>query len=126
MNPRDADNLDVLRRAIPESSVMATIRDWFVLHGAVVVRLNSGVMPTPDGERRFVANSWYAPGHRQEQAGAPDLLIMYRGTAFAIEVKRPGGRQSPAQREFQTAWEQAGGWYMVASSLDDIIREVGE
>lgn len=126
MNQRDADNLEIIRRAIPESSVQAAIRDYLVMRGAVVIRLNSGVMPTPDGERRFIANSWYAPGHRQETAGAPDLLIMYRGTAFAIEVKRPGGRQSPAQREFQAAWEAAGGWYILASSVDDVIREIGE
>ena len=125
MNSRDADNLDTLRRSIPESSVQAAIRDWFVMHGAVVIRLNSGVMQTPDGNRRFMANSWYAPGHRQETAGAPDLLVMYRGTSFAVEVKRSGERQRPAQIEFQAAWEAAGGWYMVASSLVDVIREVG-
>lgn len=126
MRPEDERNLDTIRRAVPESSVQSAIRDYLVMRGAVVIRLNSGVMPTPDGERRFIANSWYAPGHRQETAGAPDLLIMYRGTAFAIEVKRPGGRQSPAQREFQAAWEAAGGWYILASSVDDVIREIGE
>lgn len=126
MNPRDDDNLETLRRAIPESSVQATIRDYLVLRGAVVIRLNSGVMPTPDGERRFAANTWYAPGHRQETAGAPDLIVLLRGTAFAVEVKRHGGRQSQAQREFQAAWEAAGGWYMVASSLDDVVREIEE
>lgn len=126
MNERDADGLETLRRSIPESNVQAAIRDYLVMRGAVVIRLNSGAMPTPDGERRFAANVWYAPGHAREQAGAPDLLVMYRGSAFAVEVKRAGGRQSPAQREFQAAWEQAGGWYMLASSLDDIVRELGE
>ena len=125
MNQRDAENLDTLRRSIPESSVQAAIRDWFVMHGAVVIRLNSGVLPTPDGQRRFIACAWHAPGHQRETAGAPDLLVMYRGTPFAIEVKRAGERQRPAQIEFQAAWEAAGGWYMVASSLDDVIREVG-
>lgn len=126
MNPRDADNLAVLKRSIPESSVQAAIRDWFILHGATVIRLNSGTMPTPDGERRFVANSWHAPGRQRETAGAPDLVVMYHTTAIAIEVKRAGGRQSQAQRDFQAAWETAGGWYLLASSLDDVMREFGE
>ena len=126
MNQRDADNLETLRRSIPESDVQATIRDYLVMRGAVVIRLNSGVMPTPDGARQFAANTWHAPGHARETRGGADLLVLYRGAAFAIEVKRPGGRQSPEQRTFQDAWEQAGGWYILASSLDDLIREVGE
>jgi len=126
MRPEDERNLATLRRAIPESDVQAGIRDWFVLHGGVVLRLNSGAMPTPDGERKFVANSWHAPGRPRETAGAPDLLVMYHTTAVAIEVKRAGSRQSPAQRDFQAAWETAGGWYLLASSLDDVMREFGE
>ena len=126
MNQRDADNIDTLRRAIPESSVQAAIRDYLVMRGAVVIRLNSGVMPTPDGDRRFAANTWHAPGHTRETRGGADLLVVFRGTAFAIEVKRAGGRQSPDQRTFQVAWERAGGWYILASSVDDVIREIGE
>ena len=126
MNPRDAENLDTLRRAIPESDVQAGIRDYLVMRGAVVIRLNSGIMPTPDGGRQFAANTWHAPGHARETRGGADLLVLYRGAAFAIEVKRAGGRQSPDQRTFQAAWERAGGWYILASSLDDVIRELGE
>lgn len=126
MRPEDELNLEIIRRAIPESSVQAAIRDYLVMRGAVVIRLNSGVMPTPDGARQFAANSWHAPGHARETRGGADIIAMYRGAAFAIEVKRPGGRQSPEQRAFQDAWEQAGGWYILASSLDDLIREVGE
>ena len=126
MNPRDAENLDTLRRAIPESDVQAGIRDYLVMRGAVVIRLNSGVMQTPDGARQFAANTWHAPGHARETRGGADLLVVFRGTAFAIEVKRVGGRQSAEQRAFQAAWEQAGGWYILASSLDDVMREIGE
>lgn len=126
MNERDADNLATLRRSIPESDVQAAIRDYLVMRGAVVVRLNSGIMPTPDGARQFAANTWHAPGHARETRGGADLLVLYRGAAFAIEVKRAGGRQSPEQRTFQIAWESAGGWYILASSLDDVIRELGE
>ena len=126
MNQRDADNLATLRRSIPESDVQSAIRDYLVMRGAVVIRLNSGVMPTPDGDRRFAANTWHAPGHARETRGGADIIAMYRGAAFAIEVKRAGGRQSAEQRTFQLAWEGAGGWYILASSVDDVIRELGE
>lgn len=125
MRPEDKRNLDTLRRAIPESDVQATIIDYLVMRGACVIRINSGVMPTEDGERRFAANVWYAPGHRRETRGTADIVAMWNGECFAIEVKRAGGRQSPDQRAFQVAWEDAGGWYLLASSLDDVIREFG-
>lgn len=125
MNERDADNLATLRRSIPESSVQAAIIEYMVLKGACVIRVNGGTMPTPDGDRRFVANTWYAPGHRRETRGTADIVAMWNGEAFAIEVKRVGGRQSPEQRAFQAAWEEAGGWYILASSVDDVMRELG-
>ena len=37
-----------------------------------------------------------AMGYR---AGTPDILIVYRGKAFWLELKAPGGRISPAQNE---------------------------
>lgn len=125
MNERDADNLATLRRAIPESDVQAAIRDYLVMRGAVVIRLNSGIMPTPDGARQFAANTWHAPGHARETRGGADLIALWNGETFAIEVKRAGGRQSPEQRAFQAAWEDAGGWYILASSVDDVMREMG-
>lgn len=123
MNERDERNLATLRRSIPESSVQSAIRDLLVMHGAVVIRINSGAKQ--DGERYTPFNRWTAPGHRDEQAGVPDLLVMFRGQALAIEVKRPGGRLSFAQAAFQRAWECAGGWYILADSVEAVQQELG-
>ena len=125
MNPDDAKNIETLRRSIRESDVVSVIRDYLVLHGALVIRVNSGAVKD-DG--RYVAfNRWHAPGHRDEQAGVADLLVLWDGHAFAIECKRPvGGRQSDAQRAFQAAWERAGGWYILARDLDQVIAELGD
>ena len=124
VNPRDADNLAILRRSIRETDVVSAIRDLLLMHGAVVLRQNSGAAVGDDG-RYIPFVRWWAPGHRDEQAGAPDLIVLLRGSVFAIEVKRPGGRQSPMQRVFQAAWEAAGGWYVLADSVDAVQQELG-
>jgi hypothetical protein len=45
-----------------------------------------------------------------------------------VEVKSPKGRQSPAQREFELRWEQAGGLYLLARSVEELreaLRDAG-
>jgi hypothetical protein len=124
MNQRDAENLATLRRSIRETDVSAAIRDYLVLHGAVVIRINSGAVK--DGDRHVAFNRWHAPGVNGETAGVADLIVLYRGQVFAVECKRPvGGRVSPAQVTFREAWEAAGGWHIVASSIEDIQEELG-
>ena len=53
--------------------------------------------------------------------GAADILGVAGpgGRAIAIEVKRPGGRQRPAQKKFQTAFEARGGIYVLAHSAQE-------
>jgi len=52
--------------------------------------------------------------------GLPDLQAVKNGQALYIEVKKPGGRQSPKQKQFQQSLESAGGTYILAKSIDDI------
>jgi hypothetical protein len=53
-------------------------------------------------------------------AGAPDLLILWRGRAIGLELKARRGRLSSAQLAFSMRWTTAGGVYAVARSLDDV------
>ena len=48
--------------------------------------------------------------------GLPDLIAMGRGLILFIEVKRPGGKQTAHQRQFQREVEANGGVYVVWSS----------
>ena len=69
--------------------------------------------------------------------GVPDLLVIHPVASagselgcwlVGIELKAPKGRQSPEQVAVQRAFEQAGGFYAVARSVDeveDILRGVG-
>lgn len=54
--------------------------------------------------------------------GSGDIMGCYRGRAVAIECKASRGRQRKTQQDFQIAWEAAGGLYILAKSLDDVLR----
>jgi hypothetical protein len=41
---------------------------------------------------------------------------------IGIEVKRPGGKLSPHQERFRDNLQQAGGVYVVAYSVEDVIK----
>lgn len=58
--------------------------------------------------------------------GLPDLLAFVpgRGLVF-IECKRPGGKQSPAQREFQAECEAAGVPY-VLGGVDEVAAYLND
>jgi hypothetical protein len=46
------------------------------------------------------------------------------GQFVGIEVKGYGGKQSPAQKEFQVNLMLAGGKYILAFNLEDVIKEI--
>ena len=46
---------------------------------------------------------------------------MIKGQYVGIEVKAPKGKQSDHQKEFQRNLEAAGGRYVLAYNLDDVI-----
>jgi len=49
--------------------------------------------------------------------GVADFLMFTPYCAIAIELKDEGGKQSDAQKHFQTRWEALGNSYQVARSL---------
>jgi len=53
------------------------------------------------------------------RAGFPDLAFLWHGKFYAFEVKTQKGRQSPAQKDWQGAITNAGGFYAVVRSVDD-------
>jgi hypothetical protein len=53
--------------------------------------------------------------------GSPDIICVIDGQYVGIEVKGPKGKQSAHQKEFQKKLEAAGGKYILAYSLEDVI-----
>lgn len=54
--------------------------------------------------------------------GTPDILGSYRGHAFALEVKRPGGKPTTLQIHELGKWMEAGALIGVVSSVEDAKR----
>lgn len=51
--------------------------------------------------------------------GAADLLIVWKGMAYFIELKTETGRQTPAQKAFQAHAIGAGAFYAVVRSIEE-------
>lgn len=61
-------------------------------------------------------------------AGSPDMFLIVAGIAHGIELKAPGGRQSPEQKAVEAAWNRAGGFYHLVTGIDSalaVLREIG-
>jgi len=54
--------------------------------------------------------------------GIPDIIAIKNNRVLFLEIKKPGGRQSIHQKQFQKDIEEHGGEYYVVKSLDDLIR----
>lgn len=68
---------------------------------------------------------WFVFYHLQglgSYPGLPDLQAVKEGRTLYIEIKRPGGRQSAKQKQFQQDLEAAGGVYMLVDSIKKILR----
>ena len=56
------------------------------------------------------------------RAGVSDLIAVYEGRAFALELKAEGGRPTEAQLQFIEDFQAAGGHAVVAEGLDQALR----
>lgn len=59
------------------------------------------------------------------RAGVPDILILFRGRLYCLELKAPGGKLSVHQKTTIARMEAAGAQIAVARSIDDVVRELG-
>jgi len=94
----------------------AVIQHWRVrgVKGSVVAHIPNGEY-RPIGTARRLASLGTLPG-------MPDLFCASNGSVFFIELKRPGGRVSAAQKETFQALREAGVRVHVMSDLDEVIR----
>lgn len=82
--------------------------------GAIFWRNQTGALPSRTGRVvRFGLN------------GSPDIIGCIRGRFVGIEVKSATGKQREAQINFQRAFERAGGTYVLARSVDDVLEVLG-
>lgn len=58
--------------------------------------------------------------------GTADILGIYKGRPLAIEVKSEKGRLSIHQKLFLQEFQNNGGIAIVARSVEDVVRQLGE
>jgi hypothetical protein len=100
---------------VKESEIQRQILDYLTLRRIFHYRQNSGAFVFPETgthKRRFF---------KAGVLGAPDIICVIKGQYVGIEVKAPKGKQSEHQKAFQQTLEAAGGRYVLAYSLEDVI-----
>jgi hypothetical protein len=96
-----------------ESDIQRQILEYLALKRIFHYRNNSSAFK--DSNNHF---------YRFGALGSPDIICVIDGQYVGIEVKAPKGKQSDHQKEFQRKLEAAGGKYILAYSLDEILRTI--
>jgi hypothetical protein len=100
-----------------ERDIQKQITDHLSYRHIFWYRQNTGAMTGEyKGKKRFV---------RFSTPGAPDIVCVRAGLFIGIEVKEPGGVQSKDQVKFENELTMAGGKYILAHSLEDVLKEIG-
>ena len=98
-----------------EQDLVNSIIDYIHLKGGVATRINSGMVLVDrrlEGKQRVF---------RGAPAGTSDILACVNGRYIAIECKLPGNKPTDLQRDYLARVEEAGGFALVVSSIDDAI-----
>lgn len=62
--------------------------------------------------------------YRFGDLGSPDIFVVRKGQIYGIEVKREKGKQTEHQKNWQENFEKEGGIYILARSLDDVLKRL--
>lgn len=95
-----------------EKIIQRQILEWLRYKKVFCWKQNNVGIRKPDGG--FIPAS---------TVGVPDILGIVKGGKFlGIEVKRSGGKPSPAQTDFLENIKRNGGIAIVATSLEEVIN----
>jgi hypothetical protein len=73
-----------------------------------------------DGVTRTVGKGSYTKSG--STPGSSDISATIKGRSVKIEIKIGADRQSDAQKAYEKAIVQAGGWYLICKNFDDFIE----
>ncbi len=99
---------------VREKDIQKTILDYLAVHHIFHYRNNTGKFVGEYKGKKRIASFGVK--------GAPDIICVLRGRFIGIEVKAEKGDQSRDQYAFQVSLEKAGGAYILAHSVDDVIK----
>lgn len=98
-----------------ESSIVSAICEYLEIKHHFFWRQNTGGMYSSKG-------GFYRKLPKHSLKGVPDIIAVINGRFVGLEVKRPSGRQSPGQKEFQEKVTKAGGSYHIVRSIYDVME----
>ncbi|MDR2095745.1 MAG: VRR-NUC domain-containing protein [Treponema sp.] len=98
-----------------ESEVVRACREYLLLRGHFVVRINGGAFRTERGGFMRCTDT----------NGTPDFMgVTLDGRPLAVEAKSGKGRMSESQKAFREAWVKRCGIFVVARNIED-LQEAG-
>lgn len=95
-----------------ESNLVHTILDYLAYKRIFCWRNNSGAFKTEKGFYRFGS------------VGSPDIFCIVGGLCIGLEIKAGKNKQTDWQKQWQKDFEKAGGRYVLAYSLEDVMKYV--
>ena len=98
-----------MKPKLSESDIQRQILSWLKQRGIFHYRQNTGMAKLKGG-------FWVRFG----KPGAPDIVAIVAGRFIGIEVKKVGGKQSSAQKEYELELTRAGGLYIVANCVEHV------
>lgn len=104
-----------------ETQIQAAILDWLRWHKIHAWRCQA--VPVPVRRGNAIVGLRRA---NPETIGIPDILGVYKGRLFAVEVKTAVGRLRPEQIEWKEKLESNGALWTIARSVDDIAAFIKE
>ena len=119
--PKPAVKKLKLKLARPtEKQIMQAIMAWVNANGGLAIRQQSGVF-VPYGSGK---NGGWSYATRIGFKGLSDIIGMWKGKFFAIEVKDWKGEVSAEQQHFIEIVKRLGGIAFVARSLEDVYAHL--
>ena len=104
------------RRGKPERAVQRAVLLWLRANGCLVAVTDAGAA--------YRAGAFFGDA---VPAGWPDITgLLPDGRFIGVEVKGPGGRQSPVQKQMEQEVRKRSGIYVLARSVEDVQREIEE
>lgn len=109
---------------LTEHQIQNMLIEYLTMRGHFVWRNNTGVTKLDytykTGERKGMSGQRF---FRAGKKGSADIIgIAKDGKLIAIEVKKKGGKVSPAQEEFLDRIKEKGGYAIVAYDENDVIN----
>lgn len=83
----------------------------------IVIRNNSfkGRIMRSNGSFGYISNN---------KPGASDLIVICKNNVYFVECKRPGGKQSKEQKEFESKIIKLGHKYIIINDLEVVSKFV--